>query len=83
MSLKCPIYEIAENLETAPALLPGAVPMISPDAPIESVVEAFLTSQIPNKKTEGLPAPHQRCHGDDVHRETQRPTAGPSDELPH
>jgi len=51
MSLKCPIYEIAENLETAPALLPGAVPMISPDAPIESVVEAFLTSQIPNKKT--------------------------------
>ena len=30
--LKCPDSEIAENLETLPALLPGAVPMISPSA---------------------------------------------------
>ena len=51
MNLMCLNSEIVENLETTPALLPGAVPMISPDAPIESVIEAFLTSQIPNKKT--------------------------------
>ena len=42
---------IEENLETVPALLPGAVPLVSPDAEIATVIEAFLTSQIPNKKT--------------------------------
>ena len=49
--LKCPDSEIAENLETVPALLPSAVPMISPDALMPEVIEAFLVSQIPNKKT--------------------------------
>ncbi len=35
----------------APALLPGVVPLVSPDAAIPEVVEAFLASQITNKKT--------------------------------
>lgn len=48
MSLDC---AIRETLETVPALLPGAVPMVSPDAAMPDVIEAFLTSQIPNKKT--------------------------------
>jgi len=44
-------YEIEENLNTTHALVPGAVPMVSPDADMAVVIEAFLTSQIPNKKT--------------------------------
>jgi len=49
--IKCPVYEIAENLETVPALTYSAVPQISRDAAMADVIEAFLTSQIPNKKT--------------------------------
>lgn len=46
-----PVFEIEENLPDAPALLPGALPLISPEAEMPTVIEAFLTSQIPNKKT--------------------------------
>lgn len=46
-----PVCEIQGNQGDTPALLPGAVPMISPDADMPLVIEAFLTSQIPNKKT--------------------------------
>jgi|GEM_PF-842538 len=48
---KCPVYEIEGNLATVPALTSSPVPMISPDAAMPEVIEAFLTSQIPNKKT--------------------------------
>lgn len=46
-----PISEIQENQDDTPAMLPSAVPMISPQADMAVVIEAFLTSQIPNKKT--------------------------------
>lgn len=46
-----PLYAIDENLPDAPALTSSAVPEISRDAAIPVVIEAFLTSQIPNKKT--------------------------------
>lgn len=46
-----PIYEIEGNLATAPALTSSPVPTISADALMPALVEAFLTSQIPNKKT--------------------------------
>lgn len=46
-----PIYAITETLDPVPALLPSAVPLVSPDAAMPDVIEAFLTSQIPNKKT--------------------------------
>lgn len=48
---KCPISQIEENLIDTPVMMPGAVPMVSPDAPMPEVIESFLTSQIPNKKT--------------------------------
>lgn len=47
----CPVSMIEENLPDEPALTSSPVPQISPDALMPVVVEAFLTSQIPNKKT--------------------------------
>ena len=51
MIYMCPNFTIEETPETVPVLLAGAVPMVSPDAGMADVVESFLTSQIPNKKT--------------------------------
>ena len=51
MSYMCPNFTTEETPETVPVLLAGAVPMVSPDAGMADVVESFLTSQIPNKKT--------------------------------
>ena len=46
-----PIFEIEENLDISPALIPGAVPTVSPVACIKQVIDAFLISQFTNKKT--------------------------------
>ena len=51
MSEMVPYSEIDENLETVPVFIPGAVPTVSPDRSIVDVIEAFLASAIPNKKT--------------------------------
>jgi len=46
-----PISESEENLETVPALTLDRVPTLNPDSLMPQVVEAYLTSQIPNRKT--------------------------------
>ena len=46
-----PIFEIEENQELVPALTSSAVPTINPDSLILQVIEAFLASHVPNKKT--------------------------------
>jgi site-specific recombinase XerD len=47
----CPIFAIEENLSDVPVLVPGAVPIVNPRSPLHGVVETYLSSQIPNKKT--------------------------------
>lgn len=49
--LKVPNFEIQENLPDTPALIPGAVPALNPASPIGLVIDAFLASHVPNKKT--------------------------------
>lgn len=51
MTRKCPIDEIEENHPDTPVFNPGAVPTVNPESRFEDVIEAFLASQIPNKKT--------------------------------
>lgn len=51
MSLKCHPYEVRETQETASVFNPGAVPTVNRDSEIDAVIEAFLSSQIPNKST--------------------------------
>jgi integrase/recombinase XerD len=46
-----PILAIEENQETASVFNFGAVPTINPYGEISDVIEAFLASQIPNKRT--------------------------------
>jgi len=49
--IKDPIFEIEENLEKVPVFNRGAVPTVNPDSNITEAMEAFLASQVPNKKT--------------------------------
>jgi hypothetical protein len=51
MSLMCPIAESGENQEVVPALTSDRVPTLNPESLLPQVVEAFLSSQIPNPKT--------------------------------
>ena len=51
MSLMCPIAEGGENQEVVPALTSDRVPTLNPESLLPQVVEAFLSSQIPNPKT--------------------------------
>jgi site-specific recombinase XerD len=46
-----PICEIRENQETVPALTMDRVPTLNPDSLMPQVIDAFLTSHVPNKKT--------------------------------
>ncbi len=47
----CPIYETEGNLASVPVFSTDAVPTLNPDSNITEAIEAFLGSQIPNKKT--------------------------------
>lgn len=46
-----PIFENQENQEMVPALTLDRVPTLNPDSLMPQVVEAYLASQIPNRKT--------------------------------
>lgn len=51
ISTKCPSFEIEENQEFVPVFNTGAVPTVNPESNITEVLDAFLSSQITNRKT--------------------------------
>ena len=51
MKTMVPCFEIEENLDSAPVFNAGAVPTVNPESNITEAMDAFLASQIPNKRT--------------------------------
>ena len=49
--MKVPVFAIKENHASEPVFNAGAVPTVNPDSNITEAMDAFLTSQITNKKT--------------------------------